>query len=319
LSAGRVVLIVLGSIVALLGLGLAAGGGFLLWVDRTQREGGYLTTQTERFATSSYALTRERLEVDAGGPNWIWNDNWLGKVRIRGEGASAKPLFIGVGPEAAVAGYLGRVAHADVEDIDVDPFRVDYRQIAGAAPRGPPTAQSFWAASASGQGRQSVTWKVRDGDWSVVLMNADGSRGVAADVDLGAQAVVLALGRDRFARRRRAHRRRECRADRPCRAETAAAGPAAAARHDNRRSVRSAATSKRYLPSSTTGAAEAAIFASGSRWTRAWGGRGFGAAVMASALRDQGRVHPSGSAIAVPYRSNAKEPTQASMDGLSGL
>jgi hypothetical protein len=163
LSAGRVVLIVLGSIVALLGLGLAAGGGFLLWVDRTQREGGYLTTQTERFATSSYALTRERLEVDAGEPNWIWNDNWLGKVRIRGEGASAKPLFIGIGPEAAVAGYLGRVAHADVEDIDVDLFRVDYRQIAGAAPRGPPTAQSFWAASASGQGRQSVTWKVRDG------------------------------------------------------------------------------------------------------------------------------------------------------------
>jgi hypothetical protein len=156
LSAGRVILIVLGSIVGLLGLGLAAVGGFLLWADRTQREGGYLTTQTERFATSTYALTRERLEVDAGGPNWIWNDNWLGKVRIRGEGASAKPLFIGIGPEAAVAGYLGRVAHADVEDIDVDPFRVDYRQIAGAAPRGPPTAQSFLARRPRGrEGRAS--------------------------------------------------------------------------------------------------------------------------------------------------------------------
>ena len=48
MSAGRVALIVLGSVVALLGLGLAAGGGFLLWADRTQREGGYLTTPTER-------------------------------------------------------------------------------------------------------------------------------------------------------------------------------------------------------------------------------------------------------------------------------
>jgi len=65
LSTGRVVLIVLGSIVALIGLALAAGGGFLLWVDRTQREGGYLTTPTERFATSTYALTRERLEASA--------------------------------------------------------------------------------------------------------------------------------------------------------------------------------------------------------------------------------------------------------------
>jgi hypothetical protein len=36
-----------------------------------------------------------------------------------------------------------------------------------------------------------VTWKVRDGDWSVVLMNADGSRGVVADVDLGAKLSFL--------------------------------------------------------------------------------------------------------------------------------
>jgi len=191
LSTGRVILIVLGSIVALLGLGLAAGGSFLLWTDLTQRDGGYLTTPTERFGTSTYALTREKLEVDAGGSDWIWNDNWLGKVRIRAEGASAKPLFIGIGPEPAVAGYLGRVAHADVEDIDLDPFRVTYRQVAGAAPKRPPTAQNFWAASASGQGRQTVTWEVREGDWSVVLMNADGSRGVAAEVDLGAKLSFL--------------------------------------------------------------------------------------------------------------------------------
>lgn len=176
---------------ALLGLGLAAGGGFLLWTDLTQREGGYLTTPTERFATSTYALTREKLEVDTGGSNWVWNDNWLGKVRIRAEGVSTKPLFIGIGPEAAVAGYLGRVAHADVENIDIDPFRVTYSQIPGGAPQQPPTAQTFWAASASGQGSQTVTWKVRDGDWSVVLMNADGSRGVAAEVDLGAKLSFL--------------------------------------------------------------------------------------------------------------------------------
>jgi hypothetical protein len=36
-----------------------------------------------------------------------------------------------------------------------------------------------------------VTWKVREGDWSVVLMNADGSRGVAAEIDLGAKLSLL--------------------------------------------------------------------------------------------------------------------------------
>jgi hypothetical protein len=191
-SAGRIILIVLGSIGVLLGLALLVGGGFLLWADRTQREDGYLTTPTERFATSTYALTRTRLEVDADGPDWVWNDNWFGKIRIRGESATrGKLLFIGIGPEAAVARYLGRVAHANVEDIEVDPFRVEYRPIAGGPPPGPPTAQHFWAVSASGVGTQTVTWKVREGDWSVVLMNAGGSRGVVADIDLGAKLSFL--------------------------------------------------------------------------------------------------------------------------------
>ena len=32
---------------------------------------------------------------------------------------------------------------------------------------------------------------MREGDWSVVLMNSDGSRGVAADIDLGAKMSFL--------------------------------------------------------------------------------------------------------------------------------
>jgi hypothetical protein len=190
-SAGRVILIVLGCIGVLFGLGLLVGGGFLLWADRTQREDGYLTTPTERFATPTYALTRSRLEVDTDGSGWVLNDSWFGKIRIRGESADEKTLFIGIGPQADVAKYLATVSHANVEDVDFDPFRVTYLPIAGGAPQGPPTEQRFWAASASGVGTQTLTWKVRDGDWSVVLMNADASRGVAADLDLGAKLSFL--------------------------------------------------------------------------------------------------------------------------------
>ena len=106
MSAGRVVLIVLGGIGVLFGLAVLAGGGFLLWADRTQREDGYLTTPTERFATPTYALTRTRLEVDTDGAGSVLNDSWFGKVRIRGESPGAKTLFIGIGPEADVARYL---------------------------------------------------------------------------------------------------------------------------------------------------------------------------------------------------------------------
>ena len=229
MTVGRVALIVLGTVGALLGLALLVGGGFLLWADRTEREDGYLTTPTERFVTSSYALTRTRLEVDADGPAWLWNDNWFGKIRVRGESAAGKLLFIGIAPEPAVARYLGDVAHANVEDIEVDPFRVRYRAIAGGPPQGPPTAQHFWAVSASGVGQQTVTWKVREGDWSVVLMNADGSRGVVRRRRPRGQAVLPALARGRAARWRWVCPRWEYGADHPRRAQASGAAHAAGA------------------------------------------------------------------------------------------
>jgi hypothetical protein len=212
-SAGRVILIVLGSIGVLLGLALLAGGGFLLWADRTQRDDGYLTTPTERFATPTYALTRSRLEVDTNGEGWVLNENWFGKIRIRGESPGDKNLFIGIGPQAEVSRYLGDVAHANVQDIDFDPFRATYLSVSGDAPQGPPTDQTFWAASASGVGQQTLTWKVRRGRRS------------------GRQAGVAALGRHRDAHRRRARHRRKRRAGRAGRPETPATAGAVGTRY----------------------------------------------------------------------------------------
>jgi hypothetical protein len=169
-----------------------AGGPLLPFVAiLIGRADGYVTTPSERFATPTYALTRTRLDVDSDGPGWLLNDSWFGKVRIRGESPGAKMLFIGIGPEASVARYLGSVAHGSVEDIDFDPFRVKYRPIAGGEPQGPPAEQRFWAGSVSGAGAQTVTWKVREGDWSLVVMNADGSRVIAAHIDLGAELSFL--------------------------------------------------------------------------------------------------------------------------------
>lgn len=57
-----------------------------------------------------------------------------------------------------------------------------------------PAAQTFWAQSQVGTGTQTVTWKLRNGKWRVVVMNADASPHVVADAKVGTSIRdVLAL------------------------------------------------------------------------------------------------------------------------------
>jgi Domain of unknown function (DUF4389) len=188
-TAGRIVLVVLGSVLALLAAGLLAAGGTLLWVDRTQRDDdGFLTTPTERFESDSFAITSDSIHLLAGESDWLFSEGILGEVRITGEDGD---VFIGIGETEDVEAYLDGVAHDEVRDLEFDPFRVEYRRFAGGEPPGPPAEQTFWAASASGSDTQSATWEAESGEWTVVVMNADASQGVSADVSAGAEANFL--------------------------------------------------------------------------------------------------------------------------------
>ncbi|HSE82898.1 MAG TPA: DUF4389 domain-containing protein [Gaiellaceae bacterium] len=188
-TAGRIVLVVLGSVLALLAAGLLAAGGTLLWVDLTQRDDdGFLTTPTERFESDSFAITSDSIDLLEGESDWLFSEGLLGEVRITGEDGD---VFIGIGETADVEAYLDGVAHDEVRDLEFDPFRVEYRRFSGGEPSGPPTEQNFWAASASGSGTQSATWEAESGEWTIVVMNADASRGVSADVSAGAEANFL--------------------------------------------------------------------------------------------------------------------------------
>ncbi|MEA2057618.1 MAG: DUF4389 domain-containing protein, partial [Actinomycetota bacterium] len=90
--------------------------------------------------------------------------------------------------------YLGSAAYDQVREIRPG-GSVQYRNIPGAGTVEPPVDQDFWVAETSGSGPQEVVWDVTEGTWVVVLMNADGSPGVAADVAIGARSgAVLPLG-----------------------------------------------------------------------------------------------------------------------------
>jgi hypothetical protein len=185
-GAGGVVLLVLGSIAALLALALLAAGTAAVVIDQTQRDDdGFVMSPTESFSTASYAIASESVDVNIEGPDWAAEDI-LGTIRIRSE--SERPVFVGIARDATVDRYLGGVAHAVVTDIGREP---EYEDRPGGALPAPPGNQAFWVASARGAGEQTLEWDPEDGSWSVVVANADGSRGVASDLSIGAELDAL--------------------------------------------------------------------------------------------------------------------------------
>ena len=191
-SVGRIVLLVLGSLGVLVALALAAGGGALLWADQTQRDSdGYLTTPTENFSSSAHAITSENIDAGTSGPDWVLREDVIGELRLRASAADGGEAFVGVARTADVNRYLSGVAHDQVRELDFEPFRVDYVRFPGGEPAAPPGEQPFWAASAEGTGEQTLEWALEGGDWSVVVMNADGSAGVDVGLSAGAEATFL--------------------------------------------------------------------------------------------------------------------------------
>ena len=188
---GRIVLTVAGAILIVISLGLGAVGGFLTWAYGTQRDAnGFFTSRTEHFETLTYAVTSPRVDLGAkpGSGDRGVDLGDLATVRLTVTSSTASPVFVGIGPQGDVDRYLADVAHAEVDRVRLRPFRADYSVQSGGAPRVSPGRLQFWAASAQGAGTQRLEWKLESGRWAVVIMNADGSRGVGADVAVGVKA-----------------------------------------------------------------------------------------------------------------------------------
>jgi len=183
-SAGRIVLVVAGTIAGLFAFVLLAGGCALVVVDQTQRDDdGFLMSPTTDFSTPTYAIVSEHAELDTGGAEWAL-DTFLGTIRIRSE--SDRPVFVGIGPAAAVTRYLRGVQHDVVDDLDNsgDP---GYSRRSGGAPTVPPGEETFWVASTTGAGERTLEWDPADGDWRAVVMNQDASRSVSSELSIGAE------------------------------------------------------------------------------------------------------------------------------------
>jgi hypothetical protein len=192
---GRIISIIIGSLVAVTGFTMLLGALTLGWALAVERDDtGYFRSPTERFQTATPALTTERIDLSNIGPDDWWARRDIARVRISADSSKESSLFLGIGREADVENYLRGVRHDEIADLRWDPsFQPAYRrENAAAAERSaPPADQTFWVASTVGDGRQQLNWKVAPGDWAIVMMNADGSPGVVADVQAAVRVDAL--------------------------------------------------------------------------------------------------------------------------------
>jgi hypothetical protein len=188
---GQIASIIAGTVAVLLALGFIAAGALLLVGDSEKDNQGYLSTGKDRYAASTYALASDNLDIDLDGAGWIMDRDDLGNVRLKVESSAGKPVFVGVARTSDVSNYLRGTSHTTVTDVDYSPFEASYRDHGGTGRPALPADQDIWAASAQGPGTQTVAWDLENGDWSVVVMNADGSRGVDAKVSAGAKLPFL--------------------------------------------------------------------------------------------------------------------------------
>ncbi|WP_231372207.1 DUF4389 domain-containing protein [Terracoccus sp. 273MFTsu3.1] len=197
--AGRhIAALVIGCLLILPGLGLLLGGAGLAITYAVGRDdAGYLSLTLPALTSQSPAITAEDIVVETGPdvPSWVLDRLDLDLRLTARPLASGKDVFLGVAPSADLTAYLQGVAHEQVVGIararDGSASGAVLRATPGASTVAAPTTQTFWTTSATGAGQQQLSWRVTGGQWAAVIMNADGSAGVAVSATVGVRAGFL--------------------------------------------------------------------------------------------------------------------------------
>lgn len=192
-SAGSIAAGILAAVAGVIAVvAIILGGGALAFTQTSRDAGGYLMSSSHSYSTSTHALVSPSYG-DATSNDWFVARELLGRVRIQVTGD--QPLFVGIGPKRAVDGYLAGTAYAESPRLDASTSHL--RVHPGGSQPTPPSAQTFWSASAAGRGPLTVSWTPRAGSWRIVVMNPTGSARVAADVSIGAKfphLLAIAIG-----------------------------------------------------------------------------------------------------------------------------
>jgi hypothetical protein len=196
---GRVLALVFGGFMLLIAFGLLMGGGAMLWAQTAVADqNGYMLTKPAHFSVASYAIVQSGIDVHMDG-GWMMNPSFqdIVSVKITATSNNGKPIFIGIASQQYAQNYLNNVNIDKLISYEWVPNRMTddnaptYQTIPGVSPSSSPSTQSFWISQSSGSGTQTITWTPSTGEYWVVVMNADGSKAIDVNAQVGARVTIL--------------------------------------------------------------------------------------------------------------------------------
>jgi hypothetical protein len=208
-SAGRIILVIIGAIFLLTSFGMIAGGVSIRVLQESVVDSqGYIMSGVKQVTSNSYAIVVENIDINIAEPSdpfgreitrAIGRD--LGNIvtfKLIANSNNAKPVFIGLASLTDVAPYLGSVNfdQALVGEWNYNPQEPNFPNFnlvnhPGIAPSTVPNLYSYWLAHTTGVNNAVMTWGLEPGNYWLVIMNEDASRGVNVDLQMGAKAPIL--------------------------------------------------------------------------------------------------------------------------------
>jgi len=195
----RILSLLSGCFIIFISLGMFAGGGVILWSQSViTADDGYVYTGQMRLSADSYAVVDNDIhpEVENGWRPFTIKD--VVSIKVKATSNNGKPVFIGVATKQSALTYFDGVNVDKLVLGDSAPkwhfdyyLTLTYQSLPGGSPQNPPTSQLFWTAQASGSGVQTLTWTPSTGDYWLVVMNADGSKVLDANVQIGARVSIF--------------------------------------------------------------------------------------------------------------------------------
>ena len=178
--------------------GLIMGGTSLRGIQEIMTdEEGFIMSNTRRVQVSSYGIVVEDMDFEIDPVAWRWFERSGGFLRfkiITESNTPDKEIFVGVARVQDAFSYIEPIEYHEIVDMDFSWDRPDdgapntqFIKHSGDALSAPPTVHSFWIVHGSDTDSQTLTWEPAAGNYYLVMMNADGSAGIDADVRFGVE------------------------------------------------------------------------------------------------------------------------------------